>query len=132
MVHLQTRLDEIRRAGGSLVTVGSGGPQFAAAFREELGLDFPVLSDTERQTYGLLGLKRGVGRTIGIGAIRYGVGAFARGERSKIPRGDLWQQGGAIVVRPDGSVAYQHANEHTGDHVDSDALIAALAAPQAA
>ena len=108
------------------MAIGSGAPMFAAAFREEFDLDFPVLCDEARETFTLLGLKRGVGKTLGLGAMRYGLGAFVRGHRSGLPQGDTWQQGGALVVHPDGSAPLAYVSGHTGDHVDIDALLASL------
>lgn len=48
--------EELTRAGASLAAVGLGDRHYAAAFREETGIAFPLLVDEERRAYRAAGL----------------------------------------------------------------------------
>ena len=45
--------------------------------------------------------------------------------------GDPWQQGGVIVVRPGGEIAYRFASRESGDHPRIDDVLAPLASAAA-
>jgi peroxiredoxin len=56
---LRDQLPEIRARGAELVVIGNGAQHFAAAFREDMGLDCPLLVDPELRAYRAAGLRRG-------------------------------------------------------------------------
>lgn len=106
--------------------VGSGTVPMAADFKASYDLDAVVLVDPKRETYQAAALKRSVRNTFTLGAARYAWRAFREGHRQGSTQGDPWQQGGALVVRPDGSVPFLQRSEHPGDHADPEAILAAL------
>ena len=111
-----------------LVYVGTGTPAMAAAFRDELGLAWAVLSDPERKTFGAAGMKRGLLSTIHWRTVGNGIRALRRGFKQTRVQGDPLQQGGALVFGPDGDLRYQSQDRAGGEVLDVAALLQAMAA----
>ena len=118
---------EIRRQGAELVIVGNGSRYFASTFREELGLDCPLLVDPELQAYRAAGLRRGrveiLSPRVPLNAMR----AFWNGARQHGVHGDPWQLGGVFVLRPGGELVYRYLSREAGDHAPIADVLAALA-----
>lgn len=123
---LRDRQEEIRATGAEIIAVGIGSPGHAAGFVEDFAIPFPVFVDSELRVYRALGARRGLGTALRLGTFRAALGAFRRGFRQSAATGDAMQQGGVLVVLPDGSVPYHHLSTFAGDHPDPDALLAAL------
>ena len=126
-MQLHRERDLIRAKGAELVFVGNGNRYFAQGFREELGLEAPLYVDTRRHAYRALEMKRGVFRTLfSPTAWKHMRRAFRSGFRQGRTRGDAWQLGGVLVVRPGGYVDFVHRSESAGDHPDVAAVLSAL------
>ena len=106
--------------------IGNGAQHFAAAFREDMGLDCPLLVDPELRAYRAAGLRRGrvelLSPRLPLNAMR----ALRAGYRQTSVQGDPWQLGGVFVIRPDATLAYRHASREAGDHAPIEAIVAAL------
>jgi AhpC/TSA antioxidant enzyme len=126
---LRPHAEEFANAGGKLAVIGNGWPAMAKSWAEHVG--FPpsvaVLTDPGRTAYDLAGLKRSVMLTLfnPLSLARF-VRALVKGFRQGRTAGDLWQQGGALVVRPDGKVTYRYVSLGPGDHPPPAALVEAL------
>lgn len=125
-MQLRGIIDTIHRHGAELVVVGNGSAAQAADFRDELEIDFPLLTDPRRQTYRVAGLKRSIGATLNPMLLSNAARAFKKGFRQKRVQGDPWQQGGVFVLTPEGGVAYSQRSEAAGDHGEPGAILAAL------
>jgi peroxiredoxin len=119
-------LNAIRAKGAELVVVGNGSPWFAAAFRDELALDFPLLVDTGLAAYRAAGLRRSVVDTLRPAALLHAVRAWKSGARQSAVKGDPWQLGGAFVVAKGGRVLFRHVSREAGDHAPVADLVAAI------
>jgi NAD(P)-dependent dehydrogenase (short-subunit alcohol dehydrogenase family) len=123
---LRDRIGEIRARGAELVIVGNGTPAFAAAFREDQGLDCPLLVDPELSAYRAAGLRRGrveaLSPRLPLNALR----ALRAGYRQTGVQGDPWQLGGVFVIRPGGELVYRYVSREAGDHAPVDEVLAAL------
>lgn len=147
VTQLRREIANIHRLGAELVIVSNGSEQFAAAFREDLGLETPLFVDPTRASYRALGMKRGVIRTLGAWRTWVNLGrAFIEGVRQRRTRvilgwwnrsvttlipgtqGDAWQLGGVLVVLPDGRVPYRYLSNIAGDHPPPTEVVAALEA----
>ena len=108
------------------MVIGNGAQHFAAAFREDMGLDCPLLVDPELRAYRAAGLRRGrvelLSPRLPLNAMR----ALRAGYRQTSVQGDPWQLGGVFVIRPDATLAYRHASREAGDHAPIEAILAAL------
>jgi peroxiredoxin len=123
---LRDILPAIRQAGADLVIVGNGSPEFARAFREDLGLDVPLYTDPTRRTYALAGFKRGVLATFSAKGVAHAARAWRKGFRQTATRGDSLQQGGLLVVDRSGRVLYAHRDNEAGDLAPNEEVLAAL------
>jgi hypothetical protein len=127
VAELRPYLPEIRRAGGDVVIVGTGDPFAAQVFRDDLQIpDVEVFSDEARAAFALAGFHRGITTLLRPQAIGNYLRAFLAGHRPKRKEGDALQQGGVLVVGPDGTVFYRYASRAAGDHPDPLDLLAAV------
>jgi peroxiredoxin len=117
--------------------LGMGTPTQAQAFRQQTGVEFPVLLSPDLAAYRAMDLPRGSLRQIfGLAAQRVararakgaGLGRQAEGgNRPKArPEQDWHQLGGAFVFTRDGRVAWSHRARHAGDSPDHRLLGQAL------
>jgi hypothetical protein len=126
VVQLHRDIDKLRAANVDLVVIGNGTPNFIAGFRDQTHYDGPIYTDPSLTTYNAAGLKRSAARTFDPRALGSTVRAFARGARQGRTQGDPWQQGGVLVIAPDGEVKYHHASDRPGDNASADDIVAAL------
>src|SRR5579859_1816814 len=106
---------KLREQGIDTFVVGSGAPNFARGFAERMGGDIPIFSDEKRVTYEALQMRRGACTVIDPRTILRGATAIFR-FRQRRTMGDQTQQGGTIVVRPDGTMPYKFLSRYAGDH----------------
>ncbi len=119
-------MERIHAAGAELYFIGNGNAFFARGFRDEFSVPVPIYVDEERVSYKALGLKRNLGSTLNLQILRNARRARAAGFSQKAVEGDAWQQGGVMIVRPDGEVAYSYVSGAAGDHPPVDEVVAAL------
>lgn len=107
---------EIRALGAELVVVGSGRPQFARAFREDLALDVPILVDPDLVSYRAAGMHRTVRATVSLDLLKNAWRAYRAGHRQGAVEGDPWQQGGVLVLAPGDRDVFVYVSKVGGDH----------------
>jgi hypothetical protein len=119
-VQLHRARSEFEAAGVPLMLIGQATPTHAAHFRRSREIELPVLSDDKRESYRAAGAKVATaGELLGPKSVRAG---FARTVRSggRIHQGRTIghpaQLGGAMVIAPDGSVAWSHMSEDASDN----------------
>ena len=126
-VQLHRESATIGKKGARLVFIGNGNRHFASAFKEEFGITEPVYVDTKRESYRAFEMKRGVIDTIASPSAWKNMGrALGSGFRQGMVKGDAWQLGGVLVVRPGGAIAYRYLSNDAGDHPDPAEVLAAL------
>lgn len=123
---MRDHVPAIRARGAELVVVGNGAAHFAAAFRDDLHLDAPLLVDPELRAYRAAGLRRGRVELLSPRLPLHALRALAAGHRQTAVQGDPWQLGGVLVIRPGGALAYRHASREAGDHAPIGEILAAL------
>jgi len=131
VVQLHHEIGAIHAAGGELVVIGSGTPNFVAGFRETTKYDGPLYVDPQLLSYQAAGLKRGLLRTLNPLTIAMGVRAISRGNFQGRTQGDAYQQGGVLVVMPPGRIVYEHVSDVAGDNAPAREVVAALQAAMA-
>ena len=128
MAQLRQHIDEIHAAGAELYAIGNGAPMFIEGFRETTGFTGPVFTDPSLAVYRAAELRRGVGTIVSLRAAARTVGALRRGFRQGRTEGDALQQGGVLVIAPDGRVLYHHVSASPGDNAPPEEIIRALRA----
>jgi hypothetical protein len=123
-VQLRQSYPGLLEAGLQIVVIGMGTPEQSHAFRAQLNLPFPVLSDPEKRAYRAYGLGRVSWRKevrpdnlVGLvrHAARHGVAAT--------PDQDMRQLGGYFLVGREGKLLGAYPYERIADLTDIDALI---------
>jgi hypothetical protein len=120
--------EEVERLGVSLVAIGNGTVDQARQFKAERQLPFELYVDPGLRAYGALGLLRGVGATLNPNVFRSAWRAVLGGHLQGATQGDPWQQGGAFLVLPNGTMPYAFRGDAAGDHPDTAELLAAVRA----
>jgi len=126
-VQLHREQEAIAARGAGLFYVGNGDTQFAHEFKDALRLEAPVYLDPTRESYRALGMRHGIAVTVGSAASwQKTLRALRSGFHAAAGQGDPWQNGGLLVVRPDGSIAFKHIDESAADHASTSDVLASL------
>jgi hypothetical protein len=128
-VQLHRAREAFEAAKVGLVLIGQATPRHAAHFRRTMGIELPVLADRKRESYDAAGAKIATfsellgPKSVGIGVAR----AVRSGGRVRQGRtiGHNAQLGGALVIRPDGEVAFAHMSEDASDNASPEELLSA-------
>ncbi|GAC1584560.1 MAG: hypothetical protein NVS3B24_23720 [Candidatus Dormibacteria bacterium] len=110
----------------NLAIVGNGTVAHAQDFARTHGKGLRSLVDSRRQTYRVLGFRRGVRHTLGPASLARGVDAMARGFRQVSTQGDPFQQGGTLVVARGGDPVMFERARFAGDHAALETILAAV------
>ena len=122
------RAHEEFEATGPLMLIGQATPRHAAHFRRRMEIDLPVLADEDRRSYKAAGAKVAtMGELLGPKVVAKGAAATAKtGATQGKMIGHPAQLGGAMVIRPDGSVAWSHMSQDASDNASPEQILAAL------
>ena len=102
-----------------------GATETARQFKEQQRLPFPVLVDKKRESYRLLGLKRGgFSEVMGPRVWGKGLKSILRHGQG-IPKEDPYQLGGVAVIK-DGKVTFVHRSTTSSDNLSIDRLVAEI------
>ncbi len=115
---------ELREKGIDTFVIGSGAPNFARGFADRMGGDIPIYSDPKLATYQALEMHRGACTLLDPRVLLRGATAIFR-YRQRRTMGDQTQQGGTIVVRPDGNMPYKFLSRYAGEHAPAKDVVAA-------
>ena len=122
-IFCRSRLAKLRQhnraltaADVNVVVIGNGTVPMAEAFVEETGLDVPLYTDPTRQAYREAGMRRNFG--LGPRAVLQAARAYAGGQRQGKTAGDVWQQGGVLLINAEGCIDYYLADTGAGDSID--------------
>lgn len=132
---LRDELDSYRDVGGSVVIVGQGEPERAAVYREEQGLDVPILCDPTLDTYRAYGLIQ-----LQVSQILFDAPeefwshdeehaqqlCQARRESGRPMVDDPWRQPGEFVVGTDGRLRLTYRYQYCEDYPDPRVITTAV------
>ena len=117
---------ELRKAGVNVAAIGLGDATYARAFRDEAGIDFPLLIDEAGAAYKAAKLRRAsllhLLRRDNMAARKR---ARAGGHRQHKLGKDPLQLGGSFVFGPGNVDRYAHVSRTFGDNAPVDDLVAA-------
>ena len=126
-MQLHREIEKIHAKGAELVFVGTGNRHWASVFKQDYGITCPVFVDTVRESYRALGMKRRILDLLDPRLVRNGLRALKHGFRPGWIQGDGLQNGGVLVVRPGGEIAFRFISDVSGDHPKVGDVIGALA-----
>ncbi len=123
---LKPHVADLAAHGIDLAFVGTGSPFFGVGFRDRLGLDAPIYCDEKHVSFDAAGMHRGILTLLDPRVAVKGVKAFWSGSRQGKMQGDATQQGGMLLVLPDGRVPYRFVSQYAGDHADLSTVLPEL------
>jgi hypothetical protein len=91
----------------------------------ELG-DVTILTDEELRSYALAGWTRSIFAMVSPRSATNYLRARRSGFKQTKKAGSDLQQGGVLIVKPDGEIAYRFQSRSTGDHPPAKDVVAAL------
>lgn len=120
--------EEFEAAGANGVLIGQLTPRHAAHFRRRQDIQLPVLADEKRESYKAAGAKIAtMSELLGPKVVAKGTALAARtGLRQGRTLGHPAQLGGAMVITPDGTVAWSHMADNAGDNASPEEILAAV------
>jgi hypothetical protein len=127
VAQLRAHEGEFKAKRAALAAIGLGDHRYARLFREETGIDFPLLVDEEREAYRAAGLKSAsllhLLRSDNARARRHArASGFRQHEMGKNP----FQLGGSFVFGPGNVDRFAHVSETFSDNATPATLLAAL------
>jgi hypothetical protein len=118
---------EFQARGAKLAAIGLGDAHYAALFREETGIAFPLLVDTDRLAYRAAGLKSAnILHLLRSDNAKARKRAQSGGFRQQKLGANPFQLGGSFVFGPGNVDRYAHVSKTFGDNATAEALLAAL------
>lgn len=120
--------EQFDSAGSKLVLIGQLTPRHAAHFRRRQGIEVMVLADNDRASYRAAGAKTGgVGDLLGPSVVAKGVMTTLKtGKMQTRTIGSPTQLGGAMVIRPNGTVAWSRMAADASDNAPPEEILAAV------
>ena len=116
LADLAEALPLLEAHGMGAVAIGNGTPLMAEAFSETLKVDIPIYTDPSRDIFKKAEMKRNFG--LGFATIKQGLRSWKAGHRQGAVAGDPWQQGGCLLIRPDGLILAAERDHRAGDIID--------------
>jgi hypothetical protein len=125
VAQLRHLVPEVDSAGVQLHAVGCGSVQQLNWFIEDQNFDKPAFTDPTGKVYAAAEMVRGR-KIFGLRALKNFWRMFRAGFRQDGVRGDGLQNGGVLLVKPKGDVAYRFIAEQFGDHAPVERVRAAV------
>jgi hypothetical protein len=124
---LRARENEFRQSGATLAAIGLGDMNYARMFREEAGITFPLLVDSERVAYQAAELKSGnVFHLFRRDNAEARARAKAAGHQQHQLGKNPFQLGGSFIFAPGDRDLFVHISRTFGDNADPGILLAVL------
>lgn len=132
---LRNELADYRETGATVVIIGQGEPEQAAAFAEQEDLELPILTDRDRSVYRAYGLLEATQPQVLFDAPQWlwsqsseTAEAFtsARRESGRPLVNSPWQLPGEFVIGTDGDIRHAHRFQYCEDFPDPRTHLTAL------
>ena len=124
---MRDEYERFEAANLQVVAIGQGSPDKTKAFRAELELPFPLLSDPRRSAYKAYGLTRvDMRREASIKGISRSIKSTLKYGAARSSDQDMLQLGGAFVVNTDGIICFAHRSSRMSDIPSNEMLLAAV------
>lgn len=130
-------LPELRREHTRVVLVATSAPNRIPAFAKRMHLEsglVEVVTDPTLATHRAANLVRSVRSMMNFTTMTEAVRLYAQGHfGTRDPEdGDVFQQGGALLVDREGGVLFRHTNQHMTDHFSMDQVCDILGSTRSA
>jgi len=113
--HFQKFIGEFDAIGVRIMGVGNGTHEEAREFVAEFGITYPVFSDPSREAFAAAGMQTRFG--IGLSTFKHAKRARSQGFSQGRTQGAPFQQGGLLLMSPEGKRLFMHADRIAGGHI---------------
>ena len=114
-------------SGAMVAAVGTGGIDYARAFKDDHELPYTLLVDSDLHSYRALGARRGAMRELAsLRTVKAGLRALRRGNLQGRPGNHPLMLGATHVVLPGGAVPFAWLNDDFGDNAPVPEVLEAL------
>ena len=129
-MQLHRAREQFEAAGVNLVLIGQLTPRHAEHFRRRQGIELTVLADERRSSYKAAGTKVAtLGELLGPKVVAKSFATTARTGRVQAKTiGHPAQLGGAMLIAPDGTVAWSHMAQDASDNASPEEILEAVRA----
>jgi hypothetical protein len=126
---LREHEQQFRARGATLAAIGLGDANYARIFREETGINFPLLVDADREAYRAATLGKAnllhIFRADNMASRKRAKAAGHRQHMNHMGK-DPFQLGGSFVFGPGNVDRFAHLSKTFGDNASIESLLAAL------
>ncbi len=109
-----------------IAVVSFGSPQLATMWMQETCVDFPILLDPDRVTYGDYGFYRSILRSWGPKTFVTYVKLLISGRKWRGIQGDSAQLGGDVIIDANSIIRYIHRSMDPSDRPSVETLLRVL------
>jgi hypothetical protein len=110
---IESQLNDLN---AELFIIGSSTIEQAAAARASLNSPFVFLVDPDRKSFKAAKMRKDLGSTFNFRTVPAIVRAWRNGHRQSRLQGDPFQQGGAVIILPNDTIALEFISQFGGDH----------------
>lgn len=114
-------------AGAKVLCIGNGQSHFAKAFQEDFDVTIPLFTNPSQSFYKALELRNEKRLLLKSKSLKNTARALKAGFKQGKSQGDVWQQGGVVVLDRKGEVVFLHRDDTPGDQLDFSLVLNALA-----
>ncbi|HSR54392.1 MAG TPA: peroxiredoxin-like family protein [Acidobacteriota bacterium] len=130
MAQLRRFEEQFQEHDVQIVLIAFGSPHWARIFVDEVGVDYPMLLDPEKEVYRAYGFERSMLRAYSPQVIWYYLKAIAARRPVRLStEGDTLQLGGNVLVGRDGRILLHHYSRQPTDRPSPDSILARLREP---
>ena len=124
---MREHAEAFREKGANLAAIGLGDANYARLFRDETGIEFPLLIDAERLAYRAAGLRSAnVLHLLRSDNTQARHRAQESGFRQQRLGKSPFQLGGSFVFAPGNVDLFSHVSKTFGDNARPETLLAAI------
>lgn len=121
---MRQRKDRLESDNIEVVVVTFEQEEHALNYRQETGLDWPLVVDSSRELYRYYGMeKAGFWDIWGLATWRVYLREVLRGSRPRPANDDISQRGGDVLINPEGMVRMHHIAKGPADRSDVDDIL---------
>ena len=96
----------------------------ARTYKQQTGLSWPILLDTDRKLYAAYGMERGsIAEVLGLRSWWIYAKLLVRGRRLRSSAGDIYQLGGDVLIDPEGRIRLHHVGRGPADRPSIDQIL---------
>ncbi len=129
VAQLREHQEELETLGARIVAIGLGDRNYARIFREDTGIQFPLLIDENREAYAVAELKSAnIFRLFSKETLEHRKRASAAGHKQHKLGQNILQLGGTFVFGPGNIDRYSKLSASTGENAPIADLLAVLRA----